>query len=132
MQMYTSGSSRPNPGLSVAAFFINEFDTGFEFIEKATKNEAEYSAVILAIKHGINSPGKDIEIFTDSTLIVGQTSKGWKCSKKMQKFLVEIKNLIEQATFEGKVVRISKISKKKNLAYSVVDLAFETKSLLSF
>lgn len=56
-----------------------------ELQEQKTNNEMEYAALIEALKLARDGD----EILTDSQLLVGQVSKGWKVNKTHLKPLVE-------------------------------------------
>ena len=81
--IYTDGGSRGNPGpAAVGVLFCNEKDQIIkkysEYLGEATNNEAEYRAVIFALKKVKQLFGKkkvrdlEIEINSDSELLVSQ------------------------------------------------------------
>src|SRR4030042_4174418 len=87
--IYTDGGSRGNPGPSaIGALFCNENGEPFkeysEFLGEATNNEAEYRAVIFALKKFKALFGKkiaetsDVEIKSDSELMVHQLNGEFK------------------------------------------------------
>lgn len=80
--VYTDGGSRGNPGPSAWGFFIEHPDGRKEvehgFIGVATNNEAEYQALLAAIRHLLEARVEgEVEFRLDSALVVGQVSKGW-------------------------------------------------------
>lgn len=95
---YTDGGARGNPG--PAAFGVVIGDKGYsEFIGKTTNNIAEYQAVIFALKklksllgkEGIKT--KEIEIRSDSELVVNQINGRYKIQEKeLQLLFLEIWN----------------------------------------
>ncbi len=107
----TDGGARGNPGPAAAALIIKTGD-GKEISRKgiymgiATNNEAEYLAVEKALETIILSPEKvseiEIEIRSDSLLVVKQLANEWKIkNKRLKVYYQKIKELEEKI---GKVV----------------------------
>ncbi len=97
--IYTDGGSRGNPGPAAIGVIIGEKEYG-KFIEQATNNEAEYQAIVFAmkkIKHLIGkekSKRTEIEIRSDSELLVNQLNGQYKIKEKdLIPFFIEIWNL---------------------------------------
>lgn len=121
--IYTDGGSRGNPGkAAVGVVFCNEKG---EIIKKfgeylgdnLTNNEAEYTAVIFALKKFKAFFGKkmaevaEVEIRSDSELLVNQMNGKYKLeNEKIQKFFIEIWNL--KIDFEE--VKFKAIPREKN------------------
>lgn len=106
--IYCDGGSRGNPGPSASAFVITKANLELKiknsefskFLGKATNNEAEYSAVIFALKKIKQLIGKEkikrseIEIKADSELLVKQLNGEYKIKEKnLIPFFIEIWNL---------------------------------------
>jgi len=104
--IYTDGGSRGNPGPAGVGFVICS-DKGEalkkhgEAIGQATNNEAEYQALILALKKIKALFGKDkmktaqIEIRMDSELIVSQLNHKYKIEDaKLQPLFLQAWNLL--------------------------------------
>ena len=103
--IHTDGGSRGNPGPSAIGVVIEDYDGSLkkeysEFIGNTTNNEAEYQAVIFALKKLKQLVGKDksadaeVEVHMDSELAVKQLEGEYKLmDKKIQQFFVEIWNL---------------------------------------
>jgi len=120
--IYTDGGSRGNPGPSaIGALFCNENGEPFkeysEFLGEATNNEAEYRAVIFALKKFKALFGKkiaetsDIEIKSDSELIVRQLNGEYKILEtKIGNLFLEIWNL----KTDFKKVKFTLIGREKN------------------
>ncbi len=121
--IYTDGGSRGNPGKAgVGVVFCNEKEQPIkkygEFLgDKLTNNEAEYQAVIFALKKfkGLFSKElakqTDIEIKADSELVVKQLSGLYKViDPKIQKLFLEVWNL----KFDFKSVKFKLIKREKN------------------
>jgi len=121
--VYTDGGSRGNPGkAAIGVVFCNEKG---EIIKKfgeylgdnLTNNDAEYQAVIFALKKFKAVFGKkiaevsDVEIRSDSELLVNQMQGKYKLeNEKIQKFFIEIWNL--KIDFQS--VRFKAIPREKN------------------
>ena len=117
--IYTDGGSRGNPGHSaVGVVFCNEKEQEIkkfgEYLgDNLTNNEAEYRAVIFALKKFKAVFGKkmaevsEVEIKSDSELLVNQVNGKYKIEdEKMQKFFMEIWNLkIDFKSLKFKLVR---------------------------
>jgi ribonuclease HI len=88
--IYTDGAARGNPGRSASGFIA--FDSNGKQLAKewidngiGTNNEAEYNAIILALKWCLKTaptqPTK-INLFSDSELIVNQLLMRYKAKAK--------------------------------------------------
>jgi len=121
--IYTDGGSRGNPGkAAIGVVFCNEKEQAIkkygEYLgDGMTNNEAEYSAVIFALKKFKALFGKsvaeisEVEIRSDSELLVNQMSGKYKLSdEKIQKFFIEIWNL----KIDFKNVKFKHIPREKN------------------
>jgi len=121
--IYTDGGSRGNPGkAAIGVVFCNEKEQiikkyGEYLGENFTNNEAEYSAVIYALKKFKIIFGKviaktsEIEIRSDSELLVKQLNGEYKIeNEKIQKFFIEIWNL----KIDFKSVKFKYIPREKN------------------
>ncbi|MEK7091111.1 MAG: ribonuclease HI family protein [Patescibacteria group bacterium] len=79
MRIHTDGGARGNPGPAACAFVATDdhrqliHQQGF-FLGVATNNQAEYQAVIEALKwvSTLNSPLSTLNFFLDSQLVVNQ------------------------------------------------------------
>lgn len=120
--VYTDGGSKGNPGPSaIGVLLCNEKGDPFkkysQFIGKATNNEAEYQAVIFALKKIKSLFGKklaketEIEIRSDSQLLINQLNGKYKIlEKSLQPIFLEIWNL----KFDFKKIKFKYIPRKKN------------------
>jgi len=101
--IHTDGGSRGNPGPAAIGVVIqsslgkNEYG---EYIGETTNNEAEYRAVIFALKKlktligSKKSKEGSVEFLLDSELVVKQLNKEYKLKdKNIQNFFIEIWNL---------------------------------------
>lgn len=121
--IYTDGGSRGNPGrAAIGAVFCNEKEQvirkhGEYLGDNITNNEAEYQAVILALKKFKALFGKklaqntSIEIRSDSELIVKQLNGEYKIlDAKMQPLFLEVWNL----KFDFKQIKFKTINRERN------------------
>lgn len=104
--IYTDGGSRGNPGpAAVGVVIANEQGETIkkygEAIGEATNNEAEYQAVIFALKKVKQLFGKaktkqtQLEIKMDSELVVSQLNHQFKISEpRIQQLFLQVWNLM--------------------------------------
>lgn len=121
--IYTDGGSRGNPGkAAIGVVFCNEKDQPIkkfgEYLgDNFTNNDAEYKAIIFALKKFKAIFGKTlakntgVEIKADSELVVKQLNGEYRLSDpKIQQFFIEIWNL----KFDFKSVKFKHIPREKN------------------
>lgn len=75
--IYSDGASRGNPGPAAAAFKILDrrgvlMKLSTQFLGRRTNNEAEYEAVIFALKEARSFTKEIVHCFLDSELVVKQ------------------------------------------------------------
>jgi len=97
--IYTDGGARNNPGPAAIGAIIGEKEYS-KFLGSATNNEAEYQAVVFALKKIKQLIGKEksekteVEIRSDSELLVNQLNGKYKIKEKdLIPFFIEIWNL---------------------------------------
>jgi ribonuclease HI len=121
--IYTDGGSRGNPGQAAAGVvFCNEKGESFKKYsqylgDNLTNNEAEYSAVIFALKKFKHLFGKkiakvsEIELKADSELLIRQLNGKYKILEpKIQSLFIEVWNL----KLDFKKIKFKFISRNKN------------------
>ncbi len=121
--IYTDGGSRGNPGkAAIGVVFCNEKGEEIkkygEYLgDHITNNEAEYQAVIFALKKFKAVFGKkiaemsEVGIMSDSELLVNQMQGKYKLeNENIQKFFIEIWNL----KIDFKDVKFKAIPREKN------------------
>jgi ribonuclease HI len=141
--VYTDGGSRGNPGKAgIGVVFCNEKEQVIkkfgEYIgDNLTNNDAEYQAIIFALKKFKSVFGKaiaknsDVEFRSDSELVVKQLNGEYRLTDpKIQQFFIEIWNL----KFDFKSVKFKHISREKNkeadrLVNEALDSEMGSKSL---
>ena len=141
--IYTDGGSRGNPGPSAAgAVFCNEkgviFKKYSEYLGEKTNNEAEYQAVIFALKKFKQVFGKklakntEIEIRADSELLIRQLTGLYKILEpQIQSLFMAIWNL----KLDFKKIKFKLVSRQKNqeadqLVNEALDSVASTQKLL--
>ena len=84
---YIDGASIGNPGPAGAGVFLQAVDGHYSEqisvpLGKRTNNYAEYSALLIALEKAINMGAKEIEIRSDSMLVVQQMNGNYKIKSK--------------------------------------------------
>jgi ribonuclease HI len=142
--IYTDGGSRGNPGkAAIGVVFCNEEEQiikkfGEYLGDNLTNNDAEYKAIIFALKKFKSVFGKaiadisDVEIRADSELVVKQLNGDYRLTDpKIQQFFIEIWNL----KFDFKSVKFKHIPRERNkeadaLVNQALDQQTEIRTLL--
>jgi len=141
--IHTDGGSRGNPGqAAIGVIFRNEkgeiIKKYSEHIGETTNNEAEYQAVIFALRKFKALFGKklaknsEIELKTDSELLVKQLNGEYKILEpKIQQLFMVIWNL----KLDFKKIKFKFISREKNqeadkLVNEILDSQAKTQKLL--
>ncbi len=103
--VYTDGGARGNPGPAAVGAVIQKqgqtLKKYFQFIGRATNNQAEYEAVIFALKKVKLLFGKkeakemEIEVRVDSELVAKQLNHQYKIKEvELQPFFLKAWNLV--------------------------------------
>jgi len=120
--IYTDGGSRGNPGPAAIGFiFCNEkgqiFKKYSDYLGEATNNEAEYQAVISALKKFKQLFGKklakntEIELRSDSELLIKQLNGEYKILEpKVANLFLKVWNL----KIDFKKIKFKLVSRQKN------------------
>lgn len=142
--IYTDGGSRGNPGPSaIGVVYVNEKEQIIkeysEYIgDKLTNNEAEYSAVIFALKKFKALFGKEIakkseiQVKSDSELLVKQLNGEYKIvNENIQPLFLKIWNL----KIDFLKVKFKQIPREKNkdadrLVNEALDVKAKTQTLI--
>jgi len=85
--IYTDGGARGNPGpsgIGVAIYDATRQPLAevSEYLGEATNNQAEYRAVIAALKKAADLGGEELEFYLDSELVVKQLNREYKVKNK--------------------------------------------------
>lgn len=85
LEIYVDGASRGNPGPAAYAFiFIKENEIIHQksaFIGNKTNNTAEYEVIINALKEAEKYSRWQINVFSDSQLVIRQINKVYRIKK---------------------------------------------------
>ena len=110
LKVYTDGGSRGNPGPAAYAVVITD-ESGKvvkeygRYLGRMTNNEAEYNGAISALKEALALGADEIEVFSDSEVMVRQVNGVYRCkAANLQPFLDEVRALrsrFKQATFKN-------------------------------
>ena len=132
--IHTDGGSRGNPGPAAIGVVIQATDGSLkkeygEYIGETTNNDAEYQAVIFALKKlkqliGNDEAGKaHVTFYMDSELLVKQFNYEYKVKEeKMQKLFLEVHNLrLDFGKVEFKHVLRGKNANADKLLNQVLD-----------
>ena len=92
LRVYSDGASRGNPGKSAIGFMTldenrNTLKKCSKYIGIRTNNQAEYRALILALKFASELGGRDISCFMDSELVVNQLNGDYRVEDSHLKVL---------------------------------------------
>ena len=85
--IYTDGGARGNPGpAGIGAAIYDEKKTLVaeisEYLGVATNNQAEYQALIVALKKAATLGASELECYLDSELVVKQLNREYKVKNK--------------------------------------------------
>ena len=111
------GGSRGNPGLAGAGVVIKSADDGTVlhqagiYLGRATNNVAEYQGLIEGLRRAKKLNATDVEVFSDSELLVRQMNGEYRVKNEGLKPLFEKANTLA-ADFEE--FRISHIPREQN------------------
>ncbi len=127
-QFFIDGGARGNPGESGIGIVIQlkNKKKGFYFYTGiSTNNEAEYRALIKALKIAISKEIKNLKIYSDSELLCNQINGLYKVkSSSLMELYKDTKNLINKT----KKFSISYIPRNKNKeADKLVNIAIDSK-----
>ncbi len=97
--IFTDGGARGNPGpAGIGAVFYNEKKEKiaeiYKYIGVSTNNQAEYRALIEALKKAKELQAEELNIFLDSELVVKQLNHEYKVKNKdLAPLFLEVYNL---------------------------------------
>ncbi|MCX7832021.1 MAG: 6-carboxytetrahydropterin synthase QueD [Actinobacteria bacterium] len=111
--VYTDGASRGNPGpAAIGGVILTEdmqvLEKFSEIIGQATNNQAEYQAVIEALNRAKKYKPDEVEIRTDSELIVRQISGQYKVNSETLKGLLDKINNLSSSFNKVKFVHVKR------------------------
>lgn len=101
--IHTDGGARGNPGPAGIGVVIHDATTNelleehSRFLGMTTNNQAEYQAVILGLHRAVKLGASEVEIVTDSELLIKQANGLYKVKNpEIAKRFLEMKNLCTQ------------------------------------
>jgi ribonuclease HI len=118
MIAHVDGGSRGNPGVSGAGVVLEDTVTG-ALMEIAkplgvkTNNQAEYWALLIALDTAIALGAREIEVFSDSEVVVKQVNGDYQCKSEELKLLLEA---AARYALQFDSFSISHIPREKNVA----------------
>jgi len=133
LKVYTDGASRGNPGpASIGIVFKNENNEivweQFKEIGKKTNNEAEYEALIYAMKHVNRHHPDKIQFYSDSELMISQMNGKYAIKEpKIQKLFLQAWN--KKISLNKKIEFISIPREQNKEADKLANKALDQKSL---
>jgi ribonuclease HI len=128
IRIYTDGGARGNPGPSAIGYVILDEDRepiyqNAKFIGSGTNNEAEYKALIRALKRAKKYTEGYVLCYSDSQLMVNQLNDLWKVKDKKLKPLFN--KIIKLADYfdEVKIVHVRRSDPMITLADKLLNAA---------
>ena len=110
--VHTDGACRGNPGPSGAGWVFSEpsgqvLRRGKAFLGRATNNEAEYVAVILALEDALKQGFQNLRLHADSELLVKQVTGVYRVKNpRIKELYTQLMGLARKfKSFEAKHVR---------------------------
>lgn len=143
IQLYCDGGSRSNPGpsgLGVAGYHVNIdgtkeciFEKGV-FLENCSNNFAEYLALIQGLNYALEADYENIEIYSDSKLIIEQVNGRWKVkSSDLKELALSAVNRVQTLRKAGRQITLTWIPREKNVhADSLANLAMDRRSTAEY
>jgi len=107
LKIYTDGAARGNPGPGACAFiFIHNNEIihqGVNYIGTVTNNQAEYQAIINALKAVRQFEPRYVQIYSDSNLVIQQINQKWRINiphlQKLNNQVSQLRQKFEKAEF---------------------------------
>lgn len=122
LKIYCDGGARGNPGPAAAAFVAVRNGESVvykdaKYLGTKTNNEAEYSAVILALKWLTQNPGylaeDTVYFYLDSELVTKQLSGNFKIkSKNLAKLFFVVRSLEKKLSVTTRYSHIPRVKNK--------------------
>jgi len=128
LKIYTDGGARGNPGPAAFGVVIEDKDGKIvgkfsKYLGETTNNQAEYQAIHFALEKAKEMGASEVELFSDSELIVNQLNQDYKIkNEELGKWFLKIWNLRAEI---GKV-SFTHIRREKNkMADKLVNLELD-------
>jgi ribonuclease HI len=125
----TDGAARGNPGPAGAGWVVETpdgkvVDEGFAYLGVLTNNQAEYEALLRALTAAAPGPDTDLEIFSDSELLVRQLNGVYRVRDEglKDRFIAVAQALRRAGNVEIQHVRRAENARADALANQAIDL----------
>ena len=131
-EVYIDGASRGNPGESGIGVLVIRPDSTREeireYIGRGTNNEAEYKALIKALRYLVSEDSTEVKIHTDSQLVASQMNGLWKVKdSKLRILYSEAKKLASRlSALEIEYIPREKNTEADGLANEAIDRYFNS------
>ena len=134
MMITTDGAASPNPGPAAIGAVIkdeggNIITTISHSIGYATNNQAEYRAIIIALEMAIRLGAEQVELYSDSQLVVRQVSGHYRVKATA---LLPLYQKIKELKNQLKTFTINHISGETNEAHNLANDALGKSKLAKF
>ena len=131
-KLFTDGGSRGNPGPAAYAFVLEAedgtvLDARGETIGVATNNVAEYSALVAGLERAAEVGVSELEVVSDSELLVNQMRGSWKVKNEALRELW--REAMRLATTFDKITYSAVRREHNELADSLVNEALDRATL---
>jgi|YelNatPaOPRAMG01_1025707.scaffolds.fasta_scaffold03553_11 ribonuclease HI len=128
---YVDGASSGNPGNSGLGVVLQDEDGNIiekrsEYLGKGTNNRAEYLALMKAVELAVQHGANELEVRSDSQLVVRQMTGLYKIkNKEIQKIVMRLWDVIREKGIKFKIIHIPRSLNKiaDNLAKKGATLA---------
>lgn len=107
VKMYTDGASKGNPGpsgIGIVLIYNNTIREIGKPISPTTNNRAELTAIVEGLSSLKSASTTEVTVYTDSQLVVGFISKGWKA-----KVNVHLVSQMQRVVSKCKKVKVEKV-----------------------
>jgi ribonuclease HI len=126
IRVFSDGASRGNPGPAAIAYAIYDesgvlIDSGARSIGRATNNEAEYQALLLAMERACVHSKDTAHFFSDSELVVRQVNGRYRTkNERMRGYLQKV--LSKMTSFrEVRVTHVPRENERTQLVDKMVN-----------
>jgi ribonuclease HI len=131
--IHTDGAARGNPGPAGAGWVVETSDgelveEGCAYLGRLTNNQAEYEALLHALRAIDPGPDTDIEVRADSELMVRQLNGEYrvKHADLRPRFEAASRALGKAGAFRVEHVRRNENARADELANRAIDMHFES------
>lgn len=124
------GASRGNPGKAAIGVLIYDENKQLvkkfhRFLGEYTNNIAEYNALIACLEEVKELQGKEVDVFSDSELVVKQFNGQYRIkNEKLKRLYLEVNKLVQESQLQVSLTHVprSKTKEADRLANLALDL----------